>query len=82
MAAGSLREGLILGVTGELVRSSAGMRGNMNMAVGLDGSYDSSRPRGRMTVVDVAASFALVVRMAKLTGFLSAVSPWSVTSQA
>ena len=52
MAAGSLKEGLpILGVTGELVRSSAGMRGNMNVPVGLDGSHDFSRPRGRMTVV-------------------------------
>jgi hypothetical protein len=53
------------------------MRGNMNMPVGLGGSQDFSLPSGRITGIRswmwVTTSFALVVRMAKLTGFFSAV---------
>jgi hypothetical protein len=54
------------------------MRGNNNMPLGLGGSHDCSRPSGRMTGIRswmwATASFAFVVRTAKLIGFFSAVS--------
>ena len=52
------------------------MRGNMKMPVGFGGNHDFSLPSGSITGMRswmwATASFALVVRMAKLTGFANA----------